>query len=246
MARALLFTATCIAAVLPSVSGSATLIPKFSSAGCTGHLSDLSVISITCDLSDEGFSDEGCTYGSNVFITGQVTTDADLPRPLKISAQQTFPSLYSVGSTVYNAEVEDICATGTVTAYPDSNDDYDYCPQAGVYRFHFMYENFGSHQSWYAGWYGYSFGMNVHLKHEGGGSDYGSCHINVRASHGKDDSYATSATFVSVATLGLAGICVGLYKRRRKERLVCQDENERTKELATNFELVQDSATSFV
>lgn len=242
MARALLFTVACIAAVLPSVSGSATLIPRLSSAGCTGHLSDLSVSSITCE-----YSNEGCTFGSDVFITGEVTTNADLPRPLKISVQNSLRSLYGFGlNRVYSGQVEDICDTGTVTAYPDSDDDEDYCPQAGVYRFNFMYENFGTHQSWFAGWYGYTFGMVVHFKHEGGGSDYGSCHINVHASHGTDDSYATNATFVSVATLGLAGICVGLFNRRRKERLVCQDENERTKELATNFELVQDSASSFV
>lgn len=241
MARALLFIFICIAAVFPSVSGSATLIPRLSSAGCIGHLSDLSVTSITCD-----YSNEGCTYGSEVFITGEVTTNADLPRPLELSVQRTLPSVYSIGTKVYSAEVDDICESGKITSYPDDNDDEDSCPQSGVYKFNFIYDSFGTHQSWFAGWYGYSFGMIVHFKHEGGGSDYGSCHINVHASHGSDDSYATNATFVSIATLGLAGVCVGLFKRRRKERLACQDENERTKELVTNFELVQDSASSFV
>lgn len=244
MAGALLFTILCIAAVFPSVSGSATLIPRLSSAGCTGHLSDLSVSSITCD-----YSNEGCTYGSEVFITGQVTTNADLPRPLKLSVHKTLPSVYSVGTKVFSTEVDDICETGKLTAYPDDGDYEETCPEAGVYKFNFIYEGFGTRQSWFAGWSGYSMGIVVHFKHEGGGGDYATCHINVHASSSDDDSYATNATFVSIATLGLAGICVGLFVRRRKERLASSDQNlaeERTKGLATNFELVQDSASSFV
>ena len=66
MSRALLFTILCAAAALPSVSGTATLVPRLSSAGCTGHFKDLSVTSITCD-----YSNDGCTYGSEVFVTGQ-------------------------------------------------------------------------------------------------------------------------------------------------------------------------------
>lgn len=66
MSRALLFAIVCIAANFPSVSGTATLVPDLNSAVCTGHLSDLSVTSITCD-----YSNEGCTFGSEMFITGQ-------------------------------------------------------------------------------------------------------------------------------------------------------------------------------
>lgn len=241
MARAILFTILCIAATFPSVSGSATLIPRLSSASCTGHLSDISLSSITCD-----YSNEGCTFGSEVFITGQVTTDADIPRPMKISVHKTLPGLYSVGTKVFSAEVDDVCESGKLTSYPDGNEE-DTCPQAGVYKFNLLYDSFGTRQSWYAAWSGYSFGMAVHIKHEGGGKDYGSCHITVHASQSSDDSYATNATFVSIAAIGLAG--VGLFVRRRKERLTRTDQNEsdeRTKELATNFELVQDSASSIV
>jgi len=244
MLRALLFTILCIATGFPSVSGTATLVPQLSSAGCSGHFSDLSVTSITCD-----YSNDGCTYGSEVFITGQVTADADLPRPMKLSVYKTIPSVYSVGTKVYSAEVNDICESGRLNAYPDGDDGEETCPGAGLYNFNFVYENFGTRQSWFAGWSGYSMGMVVHFKHEGGGGDYATCHINVHASRSDDDSYATNATFVSIATLGLAGVCVGLFVRRRKERLASSDQNlgeERTKELATNFELVQDSASSFV
>jgi len=243
MSLSLFLTFLCVAGVFPHVSGSATLVPRLSSAGCTGHLKDLSVTSITCE-----YSNEGCTYGSEVFITGQVTADSDLPRPMKLSVSKTFPSVYNVGPKVYNIQINDICESGTLISFPD-DDSEDICPGAGVYNFNFKYENFGTRESWYAGWSGYSFGMSLHVKYEGGGSDYGTCHINVHASHGEDDSYATDATFVSIATLGLAGVCIGLFNRRRKERLASTIQNEnkgRTKELSTNFELVEDSSSSFV
>lgn len=244
MSRPLVFTILCIAVVFPGVSGTATLVPRLASAGCTGHLQDLSVTSITCD-----YSSQGCTYGSEVFITGQVTADADLPRPMKLSVYKTLPSVHSVGTRVYSTQVDDVCSSGSLTAFPDDDSVGDICPGAGVYNFNFMYENFGTRQSWFAGWSGYSFGMALHLKHEGGGSDYGTCYINVHAARGENDSYVTNATFVSIATLGLAGICVSMFKRRRKERLasnVHSQSDERRQELSTNFELVQDSASSFV
>jgi len=243
MSRSFLFATVCIAVVFPRVLGTATLIPRLSSAGCTGHLKDLSVTSMTCD-----YANDGCTYGSEIFVTGQVTTDADIPRPMKLSVYKTLPNVYSVGNKVSHTVVDDICESGILTAYPDDNSEEDVCPGAGVYNFNFIYE-FDNQQSWYAGWSGYTFGMAVHLKHEGGGSDYGTCHINVRAAHGDDDSYATNATFVSIATIGLAGICISLFNKKRKERLASslQTQSEgRTKELSTNFELVQDSASSFV
>jgi len=244
MSRGFLFTILCLASVFSSVLGSVTLVPRLSTATCSGHFQDISVTSITC-----GYSNSGCTYGSEVFVTGQVTTDSDLPRPLDIHVSRTFPSHYNIGTNVYNNQVVDICDSGTVTAYPDSDDAAYSCPSAGVYNFNFVFENFGGRQKWYAGWSGFSMGMAIHFKHEGGGQDWATCTLNVRAEGGEDDSYATNAAFVSVATLGLAGLCVGLFVRRRKERLANNDENnndERTKELATNFELVQDSASNVV
>ena len=65
MSRAFLFAILCIAATLHSVSGTAQLIPKLSSASCSGHLKDIKLTSITCD-----YSNTGCTYGSEVFVTG--------------------------------------------------------------------------------------------------------------------------------------------------------------------------------
>jgi hypothetical protein len=177
-----------------------------------------------------------------------VTADADLPRPMKVSVTKTLPSVSSVGTQVYSAEVSDICQSGSIIAYPDGDDGVQTCPGAGLYNFNFVYENFGTRQSWFAGWSGYSFGMALHIKHEGGGSDYATCYINVHAATGSDDSYATNATFVSIATLGLAGLCVSMFVRRRKERLASKDHEseERRKELATNFELVQDSPSTVV
>ena len=51
---------------LPSVLGSAELVPRLSTAACSGHFKDLIVTSATCD-----YSEDGCTYGSQVFVTGQ-------------------------------------------------------------------------------------------------------------------------------------------------------------------------------
>lgn len=239
MSKAFLLAILCVAAAFPSVSGTATLVPRLASAKCTGHLSDLLVTSITC-----GNSNDGCTYGSEVFVTGQVTSDADIPRPMKISVWKTLPSVYSVGTPVYSTTVDDICESGVLTAYPDGSEDT--CPGAGLYNFNFVYDNFGTRDSWFAGWSGYSFGMALHIKHEGGGSDYSTCTINVHASQG--DSYATNATFVSIAALGVAGLFAGMFaKKRRKERLSLDDDSdERPKEMATNFELVQDSNNSSI
>mmetsp|Transcript_26881 Transcript_26881/g.63149 ORF Transcript_26881/g.63149 Transcript_26881/m.63149 type:complete len:245 (-) Transcript_26881:160-894(-) len=244
MSRSILYTIICTVVALPHVVGTATLVPRLSSASCTGHLKDISVTSITCDYSND------CTYGSEVFVTGQVTADSDLPRPMVLGVYKTLPNVYSVGNRVSLSQVDDICESGTLTALPDDDSAEDVCPGAGVYNFNFIYENFGTRKSWFAGWSGYSFGMALHLKHEGGGKDYGTCHITVHASRGDDDSYAMNATFVSIATLGLAGVCIGLFKRRRNERLAsttAENGSEgRTKELSTNFELVQDSTSSFV
>uniref|UniRef100_A0A7S0UIA0 Uncharacterized protein n=1 Tax=Pseudo-nitzschia delicatissima TaxID=44447 RepID=A0A7S0UIA0_9STRA len=233
MSKALLLAILCVA--FPSVSGTATLHPRLSSAGCTGHLSDLSVTSITCD-----YSTDGCTFGSKVFVTGQVTADNDIPRPMKVSVWTTLPSVYSVGTPVSTSYVDDVCDTGVLTTYPDGSEDT--CPGAGLYNFQFVYDSSGSNDSWYAGWSGYTFGVAMHIKHEGGGSDFSTCHINV---HAAGDGYATNATFVSIAALGVAGLFAGMFaKKRRKERLSSDAETEeRRKEMATNFELVQDSNT---
>jgi hypothetical protein len=163
---------------------------------------------------------------------------------MKVSVARTVPGFPMVGQRIYSTEVNDVCESGSIITYPDGDDNVATCPGAGLYNFNFVYENFGTRQSWFAGWSGYTFGMALHIKHEGGGSDYGTCFINVHAATGSDDSYATNATFVSIATLGLAGICVSMFAKRRKERLSSTDpeSEERTKELATNFELVQDSA----
>jgi len=92
-------------------------------------------------------------------------------------------------------------------------------------------------------------GMLVHFKHEGGGNDFATCSINVKVEAGGDDNYTTNASFVSVATLGLAGLLTGLFVKRRKERLANSQHNiddERTRELNTNFELVEDSSSGVV
>lgn len=51
---------------LPSISGAASHFPKVSTAQCSGHLQDLVVTSATCN-----YSENGCTEGSEVFVTGQ-------------------------------------------------------------------------------------------------------------------------------------------------------------------------------
>eukprot|EP00537_Pseudo-nitzschia_pungens_P000402 CAMPEP_0172361294 /NCGR_PEP_ID=MMETSP1060-20121228/5146_1 /TAXON_ID=37318 /ORGANISM="Pseudo-nitzschia pungens, Strain cf. cingulata" /LENGTH=240 /DNA_ID=CAMNT_0013083515 /DNA_START=96 /DNA_END=818 /DNA_ORIENTATION=- len=240
MSRGLVVTILCLFNALPSVLGSAKLVPRTSSASCTGHFQDLLVTSITCD-----HSNSGCTYGSEVFVTGQVTSNADLPRPMVVTAKRTFPSIYGMGKQVFSGEVEDVCEAGVVTALPDDDGNQSHsCPSAGTYNFNFLFENYGSRKSWYAGWHGFTMGMAVHFKHEGGGSDYATCTINISVQGSDDSSYATNATLVSVATLGLAGLCASMFAKRRKERLARNE--ERTKELATHFELVNDSTSAVV
>jgi len=148
-----------------------------------------------------------------------------------------------MGTNVYNSQVEDVCDSNTL-APPDGDDSEYSCPSAGLYNFNFIYKNFGGRRKWYAGWHGYSMGLIVHFKYEGGGDDYATCTINVKVEGSQNDSIATNAAFVSAATLGLASLFTGLFVRRRKERLAESDQDnhgERTKESGTHFELVQDS-----
>merc|ERR1712161_121041 len=215
MLRGFLFSLLSLACVIHSAVSSAILVPKLSTASCSGHIEDISLTSVTCD-----YSDRGCTYGSEVFVTGQVYTNVD------------------------RGEVEDVCEDGTLAA-PNDDDAVYSCPNAGQYNFHFNYTNYGTRKKWYAGWHGYSMGMLIHFKHEGGGNDFATCSINVKVESGEDDKYTTNASLVSVATLGLAGLLAGLFVKRRKERLANSQHNiddERTKELNTNFELVEDSS----
>jgi len=163
---------------------------------------------------------------------------------MQISVTNTPASIYRVGIPVYSTTVEDICESGSWNAYPDT-DDSQTCPGQGVYNFQFHYTNHGTRQSWFAGWSGFTMGMAVHIKHEGGGSDYATCYMNVHASRGSDDSYATNATAVAIA--GLASACIGVFARKRKQRLSSDEESEeRTREMATNFELVEDPNSSVV
>jgi len=239
MLRGFLFSLLSLACVIHSAVSSAILVPKLSTASCSGHIEDISLTSVTCD-----YSDRGCTYGSEVFVTGQVYTNGDIPRPLQVKVSRTFPSFYALGTNVYRGEVEDVCEDGTLAA-PNDDDAVYSCPNAGQYNFHFNYTNYGTRKKWYAGWHGYSMGMLIHFKHEGGGNDFATCSINVKVESGEDDNYTTNASLVSVATLGLAGLLAGLFVKRRKERLANSQHNiddERTKELNTNFELVEDSS----
>ena len=53
-----------LACSIPTGSGSSILTPKLDGAYCNGNLSDLNLISATCN----GGS---CTYGSEVYLYGQ-------------------------------------------------------------------------------------------------------------------------------------------------------------------------------
>jgi hypothetical protein len=52
--------------LIPSALGAASLVPRLSTASCSGHFQDLIVTSATCD-----YAENGCTFGSKVFVTGQ-------------------------------------------------------------------------------------------------------------------------------------------------------------------------------
>jgi hypothetical protein len=157
---------------------------------------------------------------------------------LEITVVRTFPSWYSVGIDSFKTTVEDICSTNTLTPPEYDNSSYN-CPSPGVYNFHFVFNNFGTRESWYAGWVGYTMGVAVHFKHEGGGSDYATCQLDVKVQN------ATSAAFFSVASLGLTGLMAGLFLRRRRERMAkdnqksCEDGSG---EMTTGFELVHDTS----
>lgn len=178
-----------------------------------------------------------------------VTADADIPRPMHIHMTKTFPSWYSMGVNAYNSEVYDVCETGTIS--PPENEDAGYeCPSSGVYNFHFSFKNPGSRRNLFAGWSGYSYGVNVHFKHETEGSDYATCHLNVQVKKSDQDSYLQNAEVVG-ASLGIAGLAMGLFLRRRRERVADDDStyardssesNEKSTEMTTNFALVDDLA----
>jgi hypothetical protein len=115
-----------------------------------------------------------------------------------------------------------------------------------VYNFHFSFDNPGSRHAFFAGWSGYSYGVSVHFKHEGGGSDYATCNLNVTVKKAPEDSYLTNAAFVSVASIGVAGLLTKMFLRRRREILaedVDSEEDQQSRketEMSTNFALVED------
>ncbi|KAL3905834.1 MAG: hypothetical protein SGILL_009518 [Bacillariaceae sp.] len=153
-----------------------------------------------------------------------------------------------MGLNAFNSEVYDVCQTGTLSAPENEDAEYE-CPAAGVYNFHFAFQNPGSRRNLFAGWSGYSYGLNVHFRHETEGEDYATCHLNVRVKKGESDSYLQNAEVVG-ASLGIAGLAMGLFLRRRRER-VASDESQETgeakekaTEMVTNFALVEDSPTS--
>lgn len=176
-----------------------------------------------------------------------VTANSDIPRPMRVHMSKTFPSWYSVGVNDYNRQIDDICSSGSLS--PPENDDAGYsCPSAGTYNFHFSFKNPGSRRNFFAGWSGYSYGVNVHFRHETEGGDWATCHMNVKVKKTEMDSYLTNAKFLSVAGLGIASLAMGLFLRRRKERVAGEDDKtdecgeRETNDMATNFELVQDHA----
>lgn len=243
MTKGFLLSILCLTSFISAVVGSAVLVPKLSTAKCKGHFENVTITSITCD-----YSQMGCTYGSEVFVTGQVYVSGDVPRPMNVKMSRTFPSFYAIGTNVYKGEVGDVCYD---TIASNIDDDEYGCPNQGQYNFHFKFNNFGSRQKWYAGWHGYSMGMIVHFKHESGGKDYATCTIDVKVESGDEDeySYATNASFVSVAVIGLAGMLTGLFVSRRKEKLESNQQifdDKRMEESNTDFELINDPSSVVV
>ena len=177
-----------------------------------------------------------------------VTADSDIPRPMHVHMAKTFPSFYKMGVNAYNADVYDVCQTGTLSAPENEDAEYE-CPAAGVYNFHFSFKNPGSRRNLFAGWSGFSYGVNVHFRHETEGADYATCHLNVKVKKGQNDSYLTNAEVVG-ASLGIAGLAMGLFLRRRRERVAsdgnqdADEVNEKATEMTTSFALVEDSPTT--
>lgn len=181
------------------------------------------------------FSDSCCdTSLSTIEI---VTANSDLPRPMNIHMYKTFPFWYNMGLNAQNAQINDVCQISVLT--PPENDAASYsCPSAGVYNFHFSFTNPGSRHSMFAGWSGYSYGVNVHFKHDTEGGDWASCHMYVKVKKNSNDNLAK---FVNIATLSIVGLVMGIFFRRRRQRLVAEDNNgEYDEKQGTNFELVQD------
>lgn len=159
----------------------------------------------------------------------------------------TVAGWYKAGINAYNSQINDVCSSGALTP-PENEDAGYYCPSAGVYNFHFSFKNPGSRRSLFAGWSGYTYGVNVHFKHETEGGDWATCHMNVKVKKSEYDSYMTNAKFLSVAGLCLATIGMGLFSRRRREQVAGEEDewrdggDQESADMATNFELVQDHA----
>mmetsp|Transcript_18538 Transcript_18538/g.44714 ORF Transcript_18538/g.44714 Transcript_18538/m.44714 type:complete len:244 (-) Transcript_18538:204-935(-) len=223
-------------AVLPSgvMGQGVSLVANLQSAECEGHIQDITLTAATCD-----YDDYRCTYGSSVYLTGQVTMTADIPRPLEIHVKRTMPGFYSLGWSAYDAQVDDICESGNLSP-PSGEDAGYYCPQAGKYNFHFMYDLFGERNAWYAMWSGFSMGVAVHFKHEGGGSDYGMCHLTYKLKKHDGDFY-TSVSFAGFALLG-TGLAAGYAIRKRRQQQVEGEEegSRKEQEMVTGFQLAGD------
>lgn len=160
---------------------------------------------------------------------------------MKVHVVRTMPFFYSLGLGAYDTQIDNICKSGTLTP-PEGDSAGYYCPEAGTYNFHFMYDLWGNSNGWYAAWSGFSMGLAVHLKYEGGGTDYGKCHLKYRLKRTDDDSLYTSVSFAGFALLGtglLAGLAVRNKRKQRRAGTFILDEGRRG-EISTGFELARD------
>lgn len=80
-------------------------------------------------------------------------------------------------------------------------------------------------------------GIAVHFKHEGGGSDYGTCHLKYKLK-----PTSTAVSFAGFALLG-GGLAAGLVVRKRRQQRVEQEDDRSEQEMVTGFELAGDQAT---
>ena len=82
-------------------------------------------------------------------------------------------------------------------------------------------------------------GVAVHFKHEGGGSDYGMCHLNYKLKK-HDGEFYTSISFAGFALLG-TGLAAGYAIRKRRQQQVEGEEGSRKEqEMVTGFQLAED------
>ena len=244
---------------MPFVNGSSLLKLKDGSTYCTGNLTDVDSMSVSCTDSADG-----CTWGSVVSVFAQgtpqtylnvgnhffsinfmlrsVNATADFPHKSRVVFTPSVPHLFGFGGwdSIESTEYTSNYCNSVLHAPAGADAGYT-CPDAGLYNFRVTFPLFGESLAWYSDLYGFNIALNMKISNAETGDDYAYCYaeVNVKKGPYRHTSHGASTTWGAVlGGAGMAGLAAALGYAYRKRRVTTADNTP--DEMVTNFELVND------